>query len=73
MYGSIQVAISADRMLVCKNFKIGGVVARRVGGWVGGFHPNKQATLWPNLRAEVKQDFNSSRNCKLGLSVAKMC
>ena len=36
-------------------FKLGGV-----SGWVGGFHPNNQPTLWPNLQAEDKQDFNSS-------------
>ena len=33
--------------------------------------PNNQATLWPNLHAQDKQDFNSSWNCKLGPSVAK--
>ena len=39
--------------------------------WVGGgFHPNNQATSWPNLHAQDKQDFNSSWNCKLGPSVA---
>ena len=43
---------------------------RRCGGWVGGFHPNNQATSWPNLDAQDKQDFNSSGNRKLGSSVA---
>ena len=40
--------------------------------WVGGFYPNNQATSWPNLHAQDKQDFNSSWNWKLGPSVAKM-
>ena len=39
---------------------------------VGGFHPNNQDTSWPNLHAHDKQDFNSSWNCMLGPSVAKM-
>ena len=42
-----------------------------VGGWPGGFHPNNQITLLPNLHAQDKQHFNSSWNCKLGPSVAK--
>ena len=37
---------------------------------LGGFHPNNQASSWPKLHAQDKQDFNSSCNCKLGPSVA---
>ena len=55
-------------MVIFTNFKLGGVVGGRVGG---GFPPNNQATLWPNLHAQDKQDSNSSWNCKLGPSVAK--
>ena len=53
--------------VIVVNFKLGGVVGGRVGG---GFHPNNQATSWPNLHVQDKQDFNSSSNCKLGPSVA---
>ena len=38
---------------------VGGTVAESMW-WVGGFHPNNQATSWPNLHAQDKQDFNSS-------------
>ena len=38
--------------------------------WGGGFQPNNHVTSWPNLQAEVMQDFNPSQNRKLRPSVA---
>ena len=56
----------------CAGYVVG--CAGYVGGGLrrlcGGLHPNNQATSWPNLHAQDKQDFNSIRNCKLGPSVA---
>ena len=56
----------------CAGYVVG-CIGYVVGGLCrlcGGLHPNNQATSWPNLHAQDKQDFNSSWNCKLGPSVA---